>query len=680
MKFNNRELSWLAFNGRVLQEAADASNPLLERIRFLGIFFNNLDEFFRIRVAGLRRAASLGRAAGKDAAGLKPQQVLALIHEKVMLQQEEAEKLWSALALSLKRHHIIVESGDTLTRAEHNWLNRYFTMHLKSRLFPILFQESEVMPELKDRAIYLLTACVFKQEKQKRLGVLEIPRDMERFVRIGEGGQKSKLIFVEDIIRLFIHDLYPGTATVGSAYSIKMTRDAELDIDDDVSRSMLEKMTRSLNQRKRGAYVTFSYDRSMPVELLNSLLKSTKIKDPHQLLPSGRYTSLRDLLNFPDFGKKNLRYPPLVQVPHPDIIKHGSVFRAMAQRDLLLHFPYHPFYHITDLLREAATDPMVRSIRITVYRVASDSGIMNALIYAARNGKRVVAVVELQARFDEENNIAWTRRLQEAGVRVIPGVSGLKVHSKIMLISRKEKGQTVRYALCGTGNLHERTAGVYDDVLLLTRNEEITGELRKVFNFFENNYQRGSYRELLVSPFNTRRKLVDLIHNEMVNARNGDPAGIVIKLNHLVDEGMISRLYEASQAGVKVDVIVRGMCALIPGIPGQSENIRVISIVGRFLEHARILKFINGGKPLYYISSADWMLRNLDQRIEVTVPVVNAQIEHELDWYLSRQLAPGTRARIIEEKFTNKFLPVKRAVVPVDPQQATMERLSGSKH
>ncbi|MDZ4823600.1 MAG: polyphosphate kinase 1 [Flavobacteriales bacterium] len=677
-QFINREISWLAFNERVLQEAQDKSVPLIERMRFLGIFSNNLDEFFKVRVATLRRAAKFGRGS-LDPMDFDPAETLAQIHQRVVKQQLVFEKTFKALSQELARHDIHFVDETKLDAEQKTFVENYFEQNVRPYLVPLMLSSKVPFPDLKDNVIYLAIALGHKNEKSvSNHALIELSQILPRFIELPKRGNQHKVMFLDDVIRYRLRKVFGIFAfDQVHAYTIKITRDAELDVDDDLSKGLVEKMSRSLSQRKRGRYVRLNYDKDMPPSLLSFILQKTRIRDTENIIPGGRYHNKKDLMRFPDFGRKDLRYEPMEPLSHPDLKNKPVVMDAIAKRDVLLHYPYHSFTHIIDLLREAAIDPRVRTIRISIYRVAKNSQIVNALVNAAKNGKRVIAVVELQARFDEEDNIHWTQQLQEAGARVIPGVPGLKVHSKLILISRKEGTRTVRYSHIGSGNFHEKTARVYSDVSLLTANRDIGREVRKIFEFFESNYQRNVFRHLIVSPFSTRRKFTDLIHEEIKNAKKNRPAWITIKLNNLVDAGMIRKLYEASQAGVKVNLIIRGTCSLVPGEKGLSENIRVVSVVGRFLEHARIISFCNNGKPLFYISSGDWMLRNLDLRIEVTAPVNDERLKHELQDYLDMQLSPYAKVRVVDRDLKNAYLPVPKGKQPVDCQVAAYAYFKG---
>lgn len=656
-EFINREISWLLFNERVLQEAQDPSVPLIERMRFLGIFSNNLDEFFRVRVASIRRAA-LWKSKSIDPMDFDPQETLVEIRKTVFRIQEKFNTTFDKLVGELKKQHIDFLNETQLNVAQKKFVENYFETKIRPYVVPLMLTGKSGFPQLNDTSIYLAIELGYKSRKVvNAYALIEIPSELPRFVELPSDGRNKYVMFIDDIVRYRMRRVF-GVFDYDQAraFAIKITRDAELDIDDDLSKSLVDKMTKSLSQRKRGDYVRINYDREMPLTFLDFILKRTRIKDTENIIPGPRYHNKRDLMRFPDFGRADLCFEPLEPFIHPRLRDKPSVMDELKKGDLLLHFPYHSFISILDLLREAAIDPQVRTIRISIYRLAKDSQVLNALVNAARNGKRVVAVVEVQARFDEHNNILATQALTEAGARVIPGVPGLKVHSKLIQISRRENGRTVRYVHIGSGNFHERTARNYSDTSLLTCNKDIGREVRKMFEFFESNYTRHVFRHIVVSPFSTRRKFVDLIAAEIKNAQQGREASITVKMNNLVDAAMIRKLYEASQAGVKVRLLIRGVCSLIPGIPKMSENIEVRSILGRFLEHSRIIVFHNGGKPLIYISSADWMTRNLDYRVEVTAPIYDLKLQKEILDFLNLQLSPDARARILDKSMDNRFL------------------------
>ena len=646
-QFINRELSWLGFNESILKEAQNAEVPLIERMRFLGIYSNNLDEFYKVRVASLRRAARFNKKK-PDEMGFRAEETMLAIEKKVVELQEEFETTFSDIRRELSSKKIFVVNNKEIIAEHKPFLHQFFLSEIKPFLVPVILDERLPFPQLDDAGLYL--AVQWKpvgESKRVQFALIEITHRLNRFVKLPTLQGKNYVMFIEDVIRYFLKELLvPRAIGEIKAFAIRSTRDAELDIDDDVSQSFIEKMTKSLVQRKKGQYVRLNYDADIPKEFLQFIVRKMNIKDETNITAGGRYHRRRDYMNFPDFEKKELRYPALQPLQHERLRSSLGIFNSIAQKDILLQFPYHSFHNVIDLLREAALDPNVRTIRITLYRVAEYSQIINALIQAAQNGKRVMAVVELQARFDEKHNIEITNALVRAGVRVIPGVPSLKVHCKLIHISRKEGNTTARYNYIGTGNFHEQTARIYSDFGLLTADNEIGSEVRKVFDLFANNFNRATHRHLILSPFSTRRKFAELIQFEIENADKGLPAWIILKMNNLVDAGMIRKLYDASEAGVKIKLIIRGVCSLVPGKNGLSENIEVVRVVGRYLEHSRVFVFAHGGESRYYISSADWMTRNIEHRIEVSVPVHDADLQREIKRMLDIQLASPNSARL----------------------------------
>ena len=656
-KYMNREISWLSFNERVLQEAADPEVPLIERVKFLGIYSSNLDEFFRVRVGSLQRMIDAG-IKSKTIFGGTPKKIMKQIHDKVVLLNDSFDRVFAELQNELKKKKIFIINESQLNEEQKNFVQNYFEQQVRPRLVPIMLDTVPTFPYLKNQVIYL---AIYMSKQRKpgdvKYALIEVPADvLPRFIVLPGVGDKKCIIILDDVIRYGLKEIFAiFKYSAFDAYTIKLTRDAEIDIEDDVTKSFFEKISKSVRRRKLGQPVRFVYDRDMPEELLEFILKKNDLVGFENIIPGGRYHNARDFINFPNVGPGSLENTKVSVLEHQAIKSHVSIFNAIREQDILLHFPYQSFHHIIDLLREAAIDPQVKSIKMTLYRVAKNSNVINALINASKNGKSVTVVIELQARFDEEANIYWTRKMEDEGIRIIDGVPGLKVHSKLLLISRGEDSKTVHYANVGTGNFNESTATIYADHALLTADSRITGEVNKVFKFLKNNYKTYAYRHLLVSPFYMRKRVDKLIKNEIKNAQAGKKTYIFVKLNSLVDKAMINRLYEASQAGVQIKMIVRGICSLLPGIKGLSENIEVISIVDKYLEHSRIFIFCNGGDEKYYISSADWMIRNLDNRVEVATPVYDKNIQKELKEYIDIQLKDNVKARLINEKQDNPY-------------------------
>jgi polyphosphate kinase len=659
-KIINREISWLSFNYRVLQEAADTSLPLMERIKFLGIFSNNLDEFFKVRVATVKRMMDYDRNVSRDMRkmiGDKPKNILKRIQEIVIDQQAQFHKIYQELIKELERENIFLIDENQLNPVQAEFLKTYFEDEIRPVLSVIMLHNVKSFPYLKDKAIYLATKLTGSDESVKtEYALIEIPGNISRFLVLPPDGEKKYIIIIDDVIRYCLKDVFAiFHFDRFEAYTIKITRDAELDVDNDLSQSFLEKISNSVSRRNKGQPVRFVYDRSIPVDMIDFIIKEMDLDDDDNLIPGGRYHNFRDFMDFPDFGMPHLANKPHTPLPHWRISPHDSIFNVISQKDLLLHYPYQRFMDFINWLREAAIDPRVTSIKITLYRVARNSKVINALINAARNGKSVTVIIELQARFDEKANIYWSRKMEEVGVRVMFGIRGLKVHCKLVLINRREGRTMVNYAGICTGNFHEGNARVYSDTTLLTRDIRITSEVKKIFLFFDNTFKTFSYKSLILSPNHTRRRLMGLIDNEIKNKENGHEAWIIIKTNSLVDKDMIKKLYQASNAGVETRMIVRGICSLIPGEPGLSENISAISIVDTFLEHSRIFIFCNNNKNQYYISSADWMTRNLDHRIEVTCPVYDPDLQKELKKQIDLQWSDNVKARILDRTLDNRY-------------------------
>jgi polyphosphate kinase len=665
--FIPKEISWLSFNERVLQEAENKEVPLIERFKFLGIYSNNLDEYFRVRVATLKRLSQFG-AQSKDVLGYNPKATLKKVHEIVLLQNTKFEKIYSSLIQELDKHKIHIIDDKHLNHEQAEFVRNYFHKEVRTRLMPYLIEKDAELPNLTDDAIYLAIILYKKEAEKKRYALMEIPTDvLPRFIVLPEKDDDKFIIFLDDIIRFGLKDIFfIFDFDDFSAYTIKLTKDAELEIVDDISGSYIDKLSRSLQQRKWGSPVRFIYDRKMPDDLLKILTKKLNFGPDDVIIPADRYHNFKDFMRFPNLGKKKFYFEPLIPLPHRDIQPGRSILSAIKKRDIMLFFPYHSFDHFIDLLREASIDPYVTSIQITLYRLARNSSVVNALLNAVRNGKNVTTVVELQARFDEEANILWGNKLMEEGVKVIYGVPGLKVHSKLLLITRVRKDVTQRYAAIGTGNFNEDTARIYTDHLLLTTNLKITNEVQKAFNFFNVNYKKDNYYHLVLSPFALRNKMVLLIENEIRNAQAGKKAYIYLKLNNLTDSEIINNLYEASAVGVNIKLIIRGMMSLVTGLKDVSENIKAIGIVDRFLEHSRFMIFCNGGNEEVYITSADLMTRNIEHRIEVTCPVFDKSLRNELRKIFDIQWNDNIKARKIDAALSNKF--VKPGKEPLQSQ------------
>jgi polyphosphate kinase len=656
MELFNRELSWLSFNERVLQESLDPSNPIIERMRFLGIYSNNMDEFFRVRVASVIRMIELKQKKVEGFQG-GPVSLLKEIRKRVLEQQQQFEISYQKLLVELRENNILIAREEELSEEEKNYVTEYFRETVRPAIVPIMLSSKRVMPQLEDHTIYLAVKMISFDKSKVKFALIAIPKSSPRFVVIPTPqNDQKKLILIDDIIRLHLPEIFSIFYFDDiAAYTCKITRDAELDVDDDISKSFIEKMSDSVALRKEGETVRFVYDSSMPIDMLRFLMNALELEAGENIIPGGRYHNFKDFMNFPDFGLKNVVFQERKPVTHPAFSgPETSLIKTVLKEDVLLSYPFQTFQHVIDILREAAIDPKVISIKINLYRVASDSQIINSLISAAQNGKKVTAIVELKARFDEVNNIRWSSFLEDNGVIVMFGVPNLKVHSKLFIIKRKNGDKTEVIAHIGSGNFHEKTAKIYTDCSLLTANPSITKEVDKIFKILKNNLDRSIFRELFVSPFNMRRKITALIDQEITHALAGKKAYIHLKLNNLIDASIIKKLYEASQAGVEVICIIRGICGIIPGVKGLSENIHIWSLVGRYLEHSRILIFANDGNEKYFLSSADWMERNIDKRIEVTTPIHDKNLQKDLRFIFDSCLKDNQKLRVIDAHQKNK--------------------------
>lgn len=665
----NRELSWLAFNARVLQEAADKSVPLFERLKFLGIFSNNLDEFFRVRFATVRRIVQYNIDTNEILGG-SPKEILQQIQTLSSDQRARFAVIYDELLKELSEAGVNIINEHQLTPEQGVFVKNYFDESVRPVITPLMIDTLSELPVLTDKHIYLAVKLSSPGRSKIRYSLIEVPTNVRsRFLVLPSPDNQKYVILLDDVIRYNLREIfYLFNYKEQKAFTIKLTKDAELDIDNDVSTSFIETLSKSLKQRKAANTVRFIYDRKMPEDLLDFLRSKLHLKTDDSVVAGGRYHNFKDFISFPDLGMKHLKYKKLPALAHTDLKPYTSIFSTISQKDTLLHFPYQSFHHITDLLREAAIDPRVKEIRISLYRVARSSAVVNALINAVRNGKKVIVVVELQARFDEENNIYWANRLQEEGAHIIHGVPTLKVHCKLVLITRKEKGRLVHYANVATGNYNESTSRVYTDESLLTSDPRITKEVHRLFEFFANNLKVYKFKHLLVSPFGTRKKMIRFINREVKNASAGKDAWIAIKVNGLIDPIMIKKLYEASQAGVKIRLIVRGVCSILPGVEGLSENIEVISIVDKYLEHSRVFMFANGGEPTYYIGSADWMTRNLDSRVEVVCPIYDPLLQKEIADMFEIAWNDNVKARINDGPGGNAYRTQTQEPVPYRSQ------------
>lgn len=650
----NRDVSWMYFNRRILDEASNQSIPLLERFSFLGIYSNNLDEFFQVRIATLRRMIEIEENMHHLNSDSK--KILKKILKLNELYSKDFESIFLELNEALQKENIYWVNESELSEEQEKYLNTFYSEELMNSLFPLLITRMKFEPELNDKSIYLAVkisnADDKKKNNKKEYALIEIPTDeFSRFIVLPKTDEKICIMFIDDVIRFclprifsqFNHDKYEG-------YTIKFTRDAEMDFDNSAYQSVLDKVSKGLKSRKSGLPVRFVYDREMPSDLLRFTEKLLGI-DKNDIPVSGaRYHNLKDLMTFPNL-KENLKFENQPPVPIPAFDQSISLISLIRNKDQYLHYPYHSFDNYIRLLRESAINPEVKEIKISIYRLAKNSKVIKALICAALNGKRVTAIVELLARFDEKSNINWAKKMQDAGVKVILGVEGLKVHSKLTHI----KARNGSIACIGTGNFHEGTANVYTDFTLMTAHKSIVDDVENVFEFIEQPYLNPAFKQLIVSPQFMRKKIMSLIKTEIENAKKGLPAYIYCKVNHVVDEKIIEKLYEASNAGVQIKLLVRGNCSLVTGVPGVSENIQVIGIIDRYLEHSRVMIFANGGEERYFIGSADWMQRNLDYRVEVYTPVYDPKFQKQLKTVIEFGLKDNVKGRIVDGSGNNRL-------------------------
>ena len=656
-----RDISWLSFNSRVLQEAADDSVPVKERIKFLGIFSNNLDEFFRVRVAGLKKMIELGNKA-KMHLEVDPQNILDEIQEKVIEQQKEFERIWKEILRELKKEKINIVNEKKLSALHQKFILDYFNEEVRSYIIPLMIESLHQFPVLNDKSIYL--ACrLSKQDRSipQRFALVSVPtRHLSRFLILPPKNDEQYVILLEDVIRFCLPNIFSFFGyDKFSSHIIKVTRDAEIDVDNDVSGSLIQKIQKGLKNRKKGKPVRFVYDKEIEPALLSYLVKRLGLTHNENMIPGGSVHNYKDFINFPEsvFKQKNLRKKPFT---HPLLRNSNSVTAVVMEKDVMLHFPYHSYDSIIDFLREAAIDPEVVSIKITCYRLASRSKVINALTNAVRNGKQVTAMLELRARFDEEANLEWKEELEDAGVKVLIGVPDLKVHAKLCLIKKRVKNVTTHYGFISTGNLNEKTARLYGDHCLLTSDRNLMADVNRIFTYLENPSIRlgllKSCKLLLVSPVNMRRQINLLINREIKFAIHKKPAGITLKLNSLSDALLIEKLTEAAKAGVQIKLIIRGICCMFTENKKFKKPIEAISIIDEYLEHARVMIFENNGDPKVYISSADWMVRNIDHRIEVACPILEKDLKKEIIDIVDIQLKDNIKARELDNDLSNQYV------------------------
>lgn len=659
-QFINRELSWLDFNARVLQEAADPSVPLIERLRFLGIFSNNLDEFFQVRFATVKRIAQSQKTGKKALGGIKADELLKDITNVVIKQQSDSAKILLEIENQLEKENIHFLREEEVNSTQAEFLRDYFLQKVSPRLVTVILKEEE--QDFTDNKAFLaikmeMTPTENIVKGEKLYAVIEMPKEVDRFVVLPPEGEKQNLMMLDDMIRYHFHlifSMFNYNSIEG--HMIKITRDAELDIEEDVGKSYVEKIIDSVKDRLIGDPVRLVHDKTIAPETLAVVMRKLGVASTDSLIPGGRYHHRRDYMNFPSLNRKDLLYSAFPALPLKEVSLEENILEAVAKKDHMIYTPYQNFAYVIKFLREAALDPQVKTIKITIYRLAKLSQVASSLINAAKNGKKVLVQIELQARFDEENNIQAAESLEKAGVQLIFGVPGLKVHTKICVIERLEGKKLKRYGFISTGNFNESTARIYTDYTLFTYNQKILKDVSKVFNFLSVNYKIKKYKHLIVSPHYTFSALISLIEQEIAHKQQRKKARIRLKLNNITNYKIISKLYEASRAGVKIDMIVRGVCCLIPGVKGMSENIRVISVVDKFLEHPRVYIFENDGDPQMYISSADWMTRNIDNRVEVACPILDIDLQQELLDTFMISWNDNVKARLVNTKNQNAFV------------------------
>ncbi|NJX15444.1 polyphosphate kinase 1 [Tamlana crocina] len=652
----NREISWLHFNARVMQEAEDETVPLIERLRFLGIFSNNLDEFFKVRYATVKRIVEAGKGGKSELGGIRAEELLEIITQIVIDQQTESLRVLNAIREKLKEENIYIINETEITSEQHDYIKEYFLKTVSPALVTIILNDSVVLPNLKDSAAYLAVKMVMPGN-QKQFALIEIPKTVDRFVVLPKQDDKDYIIMVDDLLRHCLSDIFNifNYKSI-SAHMIKITRDGELDFESDLSKSFIEKISDSVKHRQVGEPVRFVYDKTIDQETLHYLMQKMGIDSTDSIIPGGRYHNRRDYMGFPSLGRTDLMYDKIEALPIKNLSLQDSIFSPIAKKDYLLHAPYQTFSYVVKFLREAALDPTVKTIKITIYRLAEISHIASSLINAAINGKSVTVSIELRARFDEQANIDYAQQMKDEGVNLIFGVPGLKVHSKMCVIEREEGKKIKRYGFISTGNFNESTAKVYTDYTLFTANQKILKDVDKIFAFFEANYRINRYKHLIVSPHYTKKEVFKLIDKEIEKVKNGEEGLIRLKMNSISSYPMVDKLYEASRSGVKVQMIVRGLCCLIPGVEGMSKNIEVISVVDKFLEHSRIYIFGKDEESKLYISSADWMTRNIENRVEVSCPIYDADIKQEIIDTFNISWNDNVKARLLNTEKENEYL------------------------
>ncbi|WP_299263884.1 polyphosphate kinase 1 [uncultured Psychrosphaera sp.] len=659
LMYFSKELSWLSFNERVLQEADDAKNPIIERIRFLGIYSSNMDEFYRVRVASVRRKILIYKNSGQLEKAEQYSQVMADINEKIAQMAIKFDTIHKRVFNVLRKNKIHLTIKSELSERQLDWLKDFFDNKVLRHIAPILIDKKvNLMSRLNDSATYFYVG-LYRDEKPTQYATIELPSDkMPRFIVLPSENKVKQILLLDDVLQLFLENIFKGFVEFDSidSYSFKVTRDSEYSIDEGIDDSYLEKMSDSMKQRLIAEPVRVIYDEAMPEDMIKSMKKKLKHSSYDNLVAGGHIRNFKDFISFPNIGRRSLENKEIPAISSRQFTDFNTVFDAIAHNDVLLHYPYHRFLHFTEFVRQAAFDPEVKHIRITMYRIAKNSRIVSSLIDAVDNGKMVTVVMELRARFDEQANIAWAKTMTNAGVKVIFGNPSFKIHTKLCVISREEQSKLIHYAHIGTGNFNESTAKIYTDLSLYTADPVITQEAIKVFELIQLPYRQYNFKHLMVSPVNSKERILGLIDNEIALAEQGHHGEVTFKVNNLIDTDIIDKLYQASQAGVKIRGIVRGMCSLMPNIKNLSENIKIISIVDRFLEHSRVMVFNNNGDPKVYISSADWMRRNMQDRIEIGVPILNPVLAQRIIHILELQFKDTMKARIIDKLQNNSYV------------------------
>lgn len=669
------QLSWLSFNRRVLQEAEDTRTPLLERIRFLGIFSSNLDEFIQVQVSDLKRRLSEAKGDKK----LRYAQLFDQVTHEISKSLEDREACLETIASDLAEEKIVLVEKEDLTDTQKGWLWHQYRKRIQPLITPIILHErSDLKASMRDDRLYLAVVLI-KGDKTQYL-LVEVPTySLARFMQLpGEGGSQC-ILFLEQAIEICLQESLRPFFDFDNleAYSFGINRDADFRVGTGAQRGLIEDIERGVRRRARGAVISFIFDREMPDHLLSYFMSQLNITHSNALvIPAGRLHKAKGLIKFPSLDHPELLHPKFEALDHPALASTSNIFETVAKNDVLLYYPYHKYRNLTEFFRQASFDPAVTELQMTVYRATENSPLLNSLIYAANNGKRVRVCVELKARFDEQNNIEWAERLTDAGVDVVYTLPSVKVHAKLFMVTRREGDELVRYAHVGTGNFHEINARVYTDFSLLTANKEITREVSDVFEMMADPFHRGRYTNLLVSPLTFRRQLNRKVRDEIEAATKGEPAEIMIKVNNLIDKEFVSLLYDASKAGVKIQIICRGMCSLVPGVEGLSDNIEVISIVDRYLEHPRVFVFHAGGEHQVYLASADVMTRNMDRRIEVATPILCDKVKRTILKILDLQWRDNVKARLLNEAQDNPYVAQGRRK-PLRSQLAIRDYLIG---